>query len=135
MGPLLELPEGEETYDVLGGPGLCGYIDANERGLLVPPRTGDDGVFVLEKYSLIGLLELFWASLISGNCAPPLLPPLPALPGPPRSPPPPPPPGVPIKLGPPEAFVFRFLFRSVGVLGVATGFSGLGSKPPCPSPE
>ena len=117
MGPLLVLPEGDETYDVLG---LWGYMDPNERGLLVPPRTGDDGV-LFGKYSLIGLLELFWASLISGRGA---------LPGPPRSPPPPPP-GVAIRVGP-EAFVFRFRFRSVGVLGVVTGFSGLGSKP-CPS--
>ena len=55
MGPLLVLPEGDETYDVLG---LWGYMDPNERGLLVPPRTGDDGV-LFGKYSLIGLLELF----------------------------------------------------------------------------
>ena len=34
----------------------------------------------------------------------------------------------PCKLGP-EAFVFLFRFRSVGVLGVVTGFSGLGSTP------
>ena len=34
----------------------------------------------------------------------------------------------PCKLGP-EAFVFLFRFRSVGVLAVVTGFSGLGSTP------
>ena len=81
---MLALPEGEEaTYDVLG---LWGYIDPNERGLLVPPRTGDEGAR-FGKYSLMGLLELFWASLpaiISGNGPP-------GVPG--LTPPPTPPPG------------------------------------------
>ena len=53
---------------------------------MVPPRTGDEGAR-FGKYSLMGLLELFWASLpaiISGNGPP-------GVPG--LTPPPTPPPG------------------------------------------
>ena len=84
-----------------------------ESGLLVPPLTGDEGA-LLGKYSLMGLLVL-WASpaaIMSGRG--PL--------------------GCCIKLGPLcVVFVFRFRFRSVGVLGVVTGFSGLGSRPATPA--